>query len=310
MTETILITGTDGFIGSYLKEFFIQNDYKVIGTTFIKEPEEDDVRIDFREKEEFGKLPKKNFNIVIHAAGSVDQTAPKKVMMKINAEGTKYICEWALNHNCKHFIFISSVSAYGYRLLGENRSERNTKRNLGIFGIPYMKSKAKAERYVERSGLNYTILRLPPVLGKDDTYLSPSIIPNLLRGTFYYCGNQDHKYSTLYIKNLGPILKKIIENSPSCDIFNCTDFQITWRELIKEYTNHLNINILKQNKPLLSVIRKLHDKHYLLMIFFSRFGCHYPNEKLKNKYKIDPIYSWKEGVKEAVDNYFQKNLSN
>ncbi|MFW9771093.1 MAG: NAD-dependent epimerase/dehydratase family protein, partial [Candidatus Thorarchaeota archaeon] len=172
----------------------------------------------------------------------------------------------------------------------------------------YMKSKAKAERYVERSGLNYTILRLPPVLGKADTYLSPSIIPNLLDGTFYYCGNQDHKYSTLYIKNLGPILKKIIENPPSCDIFNCTDFQITWRELIKEYANILNINILEQNKPLLSIIRNFHDKQYLLMILFSRFGCHYPNEKLKNKYNINPIYSWKEGVKEAVDNYLLEIL--
>lgn len=308
MINEILITGTDGFIGSYLKQFFLENNYKVFGTVFLKKPHENEIRLDFREKQEFGKLSERHFKVIIHTVGIVDQTASKKLMNMVNARGTKYICEWALNHNCKHFIFISSVSAYGYRLLGENRLEKNTKRTMGIFGIPYMRSKAKAERYVERSGLNYTILRLPPVLGKNDTYISPSIIPRILNGTFFYCGKKDHKYSTLYIKNLGPILKEIIETPPSCDIFNCTDFQITWRNLIKEYAKHLNVDVPIRYKTLLSVLRKFHDKKYLLMISFSRFGCHYPNIKLKTTYNFHPSYSWKEGVKEAVDNYLPKKV--
>ncbi|MFX0148571.1 MAG: NAD-dependent epimerase/dehydratase family protein [Candidatus Hodarchaeota archaeon] len=305
MTETILITGTDGFIGSYLKKFFLENGYKVFGTVFLRQPNDNEIKIDFCKKQEFEKLPKRDFKFIIHTIGIVDQTVAKKLIKDVNATGTKLICNWALNRNCNHFIFISSVSAYGYRLLGENRTERETKRNWGIFGIPYMKSKAKAERYVEQSGLNYTILRLPPVIGKGDTFLSPAIIPKLLNGTFFFCSKKDRKYSTLYIKNLGPILKKIIESPPSCDIFNCTDFQITWKRLVEEYVKHLGINLTEQYKPLLSVFRNYNDKDYLLMIFFSRFGCQYPNDKLKIKYNFNPIFSWKDGVKEAVDNYLQ-----
>jgi nucleoside-diphosphate-sugar epimerase len=307
LIDTILITGTDGFIGSYLKEFFLENDYKIFGTVFQREPEKSEVKINFREKQEFEKLPNKNFDIIIHTIGIVDQALPKKTIINVNARGTKYICRWAVNHNCKHLIFISSVSAYGYRLLGENRSEEKTKRNLGIFGMPYMKAKAKAERYIERSGLDYTILRLPPVIGKDDTYLSPSIIPKLLDGTFFFCSKENRKFSTLYIRNLGPIIKKIVESTPSCDVFNCNDFQITWKRLIEEYAKNLNIDLIEQYKPLFSVFKNFNDKQYLLMLSFSRFGCHYPNEKLKSKYNFIPIYSWKDGIKEAVDNYLLKN---
>ncbi|MFX0138281.1 MAG: NAD-dependent epimerase/dehydratase family protein [Candidatus Hodarchaeota archaeon] len=310
MNNEILITGTDGFIGSYLKSYFLENQYRVYGTVYnLREPDEYEVKIDFRKKEEFQKLPNKKFEVIIHTVGTVDQTIPKKLMMSVNARGTKFICNWAANHKCKHIIFTSSVSAYGYKLLGEDRSEERTRRTLGIFSLPYMKSKAKAERYIEKSGLNYTILRLPPVLGKGDTYLSPAIIPKLLQGTFVFCGKKDRKFSTLNLKNLGPLLTRIIQEDPYCEVFNCTDFEITWNELIKEYAKQLDIDLIKQYKPLLSCLKRWSDKHYLLILSFARFGCHYSNDKLINRYNFTPIYSWKDGIKEAVDGYFQ-NKSN
>jgi len=307
MNNEILITGSDGFIGSYLKSFFLDNQYRVYGTVYnLREPDENEVKIDFRKKHDFEKLPNKTFDIIIHTVGIVDQTVPKKLMMSANAKGTKYICSWAVNHKCKHFIFISSVSAYGYKLLGENRSEEKTKRTLGILSLPYMKSKAKAEQYIEKSGVDYTILRLPPVLGKGDTYLSPAIIPKLLQGTFFFCGKKDRKFSTLNIKNLGPILTRIIQDAPYCEVFNCTDFEITWSELIEEYAKLLKIDLIKQYKPLLSCLKRWSDKQYLLILSFARFGCHYSNDKLIKRYDFIPIYSWKDGIKEAVDSYFQK----
>ncbi len=307
MNNEILITGTDGFIGSYLKSYFLDNQYSVYGTVYnLREPNDHEVKIDFRKKQDFEKLPNKTFDIIIHTVGIVDQTVPKKLIMSVNAKGTKYICNWALKHKCKHFIFVSSVSAYGFKLLGENRSEKKTRRTFGILSLPYMKSKANAERYIEKSGLYYTILRLPPVLGKGDTYLSPAIIPKLLQGTFFFCGKKDRKFSTLNIKNLGPILTKIIQDDPYCEVFNCTDFEITWSELIEEYAKRLEIDLIKQYKPLLSCLKRWSDKQYLLILGFARFGCHYSNDKLINRYNFIPISSWKDGIKEAVDGYKTK----
>jgi len=181
MDNELLITGTDGFVGNYLKTYFKDKGFKVFGTVYnLREPEENEAMVDFRKDEDFQKIPNKNFEIIINVAGVVDQNLPKDLMMDINAEGTRRMCEWALAHDCKHFIQISSVSAYGMQLLGENREEKKWLRNRGIFGINYSKSKAKAERYIEKSGLSgYSLLRFPPILGEGDSYISPCIIPRL-----------------------------------------------------------------------------------------------------------------------------------
>jgi nucleoside-diphosphate-sugar epimerase len=70
----ILITGTDGFIGSYLKEYFESKGYNVIGTVFFREAGEKEYHVDFTDLKDFNVLPEENFDIVIHTVGIVDQT--------------------------------------------------------------------------------------------------------------------------------------------------------------------------------------------------------------------------------------------
>ena len=47
MNKNILITGTDGFIGSYLKSYFIEKGYDVFGTVFnLRDPHDNEVKVD------------------------------------------------------------------------------------------------------------------------------------------------------------------------------------------------------------------------------------------------------------------------
>ena len=243
MEKKILITGTDGFIGSALKNHFAEAGFQVFGTTFFREPnDEREIRFNITKKEDFSKLWKnENFDTIIHTIVIVDQTKPRKLLFAVNAYGTKHLCEYAKIINCKHFIFPGSVTVYGIKTLGENHTENNVKRKFQRFFPPYGRSKAMAEKYIENSGLEYTILRLPMVLGRNDTFISPSIIPRLLDGTIFTCGKNEKKVSLLYVKNLGPIIEKLVEVGPLNLSFNCISETIFWDDLVKQFAHELNI---------------------------------------------------------------------
>jgi len=157
-----------------------------------------------------------------------------------------------------------------------------------------------AEAFIEKSGINYTILRLPAVHGKDDSYISRTIVPRLMQGFFYFSGAGERQYSTLYVKNLVCIIEEIIKTGPLNDSFNCTDFSIKWKDFIKEYAKHLKIDFPNKKKPLLSLLLHPKDRQYQLMITFSYFGAHFPNDKLVSRISWRPEHPWQEGVKEAV----------
>ena len=297
----IMITGTDGFVGDILMKYFEEKGHSVFGTVFVRDAKENEVRFDIRDEKEFKKLPKGKFDVVIHTVGVVSQAAPKKLMFQVNAEGTKRMLAWAKENGGGHFIQISSVSVYGLKTNGQNRSEAKTKRYDGMFAIPYMRSKAKAERYIEESGLGYTILRLPAILGKNDTVVSPAIVPRLQNGSFYFCGKADKLFSTLYVKNLPPIIEKVIEAGPLNDAFNCVDYHVPWREFVGEYAKVLNVEPGNKTASILSVLPRLNDKLWALIMTYSRFGGHYPYEKLKNRLGDYPIaYPLEEGIREAI----------
>ncbi|MFX0022942.1 MAG: NAD-dependent epimerase/dehydratase family protein [Candidatus Hermodarchaeota archaeon] len=305
VNKEILITGTDGFVGSHLSNYFIKAGWDVYGTVYnLRSPLEKECIVNFCVDDAFDKIPNKQFEIVINAAGAIDQTLSKKLMMEINAEGTRRMAEWARKHNCKHFIQISSVAAYGFRLLGQFNTEIKTKRNKGFFGIRYSKSKAKAERYIEKSGLHgYTLLRFPSILGYGDSYISPAIIPRLLKGEFYFSGKQEKFFSTFYIKNIGSLMSKLIDVGPQNMALNCTDFEMTWKEYVAEYARLLKTDLIDQKKSIWSGFLHWNDKKYLLMVSYGRFGAHYPNDKLKQAINWEPTYTWQEGVKEAIKGY-------
>jgi len=102
----LLITGTDGFMGQVLKDYFQARGHNVFGTVFVRDAFENEVRFDVRNANDFTKLQRKPFDVIIHTIGIVDQTAPKKQMFLVNAEGTKKMLHWAVETGCRHFIFV------------------------------------------------------------------------------------------------------------------------------------------------------------------------------------------------------------
>ena len=193
----VLITGCDGFIGSAVTRDLRRLGHEVVGTCYERTPGVREVYLDLTDPESFGNLPETPFDAVVHAAGIVDQRIRRRRMFAVNTRGTARVVRWAEGNGVSHFIYLSSVSVYGFKTMGQNREEAKTRRSQGVPVVPYMASKARAERAIEASSLGYTLLRLPAVLGRGDSYLSPTVVTALQGGTFFTCGKGEKKVSLM-----------------------------------------------------------------------------------------------------------------
>ncbi len=297
----ILITGSDGFIGSELFRYFSEAGHYIFGTVYRREPNENEHRIDFCDTHEISRIPDIEYDCIVNTVGTLEHHMPEKRIFEINAGCTANILNWAEGGRCRHFIQISSIGVYGLRTMGENRTEDATKRYHGRFAIPYMRSKALAEKHIEDSGVPYTILRLPAVLGKMDTFLSPTIISFMERGAFYLYGSKERMVSIIYVRNLGPIINNIINAGPQDDFFNCADFHIPWKEFTGEYGRLLDRKLPEKRKSWLHLLAHPKREDYQLIITYSVFGSHFPTGKLASVIPLEPAFPWQEGVREAVE---------
>jgi nucleoside-diphosphate-sugar epimerase len=301
----VLLTGCDGFIGAAVNRDLRQAGHQVLGTCYERSPGADETYLDLTDPKTFADLPDTPFDAVVHAAGIVDQRIRRRRMIAVNAGGTERLVRWARGNGVAHFVYLSSVSVYGWKTLGRNRSEAATRRSVGIPVVPYMASKIRAERAIESSGLGYTLLRLPPVVGRGDTSLSPAVISALQNGTFFTCGKGLNRVSLMTAANLGPLIHLILIAGPTCRAFNCCDAHVGWRVLVAEYAEKLGVAVPQRKSSILGLITHLADKRYLLLSSFSRFGAHFPDDLLRSSFPVQHAVSWQTGVAEAVSGYKQ-----
>jgi nucleoside-diphosphate-sugar epimerase len=163
-----------------------------------------------------------------------------------------------------------------------------------------MASKARAERVIEASSLGYTFLRLPAVLGRGDSYLSPTIVTALQRGTFFTCGKGLKKVSLMSAANLGEVVHRILLAGPRNRAYQCCDAHLPWRTLVAEYARCLGVDVPDSKRSILSILTHLQDKHHLLLLTFCRFGAHFPDRALHCSVPHRHVHGWREGVAEAV----------
>jgi len=304
----ILITGTDGFIGSNLKNFFMNQGHDVTGTVFMREPEEDEFSVNFTDIESFKALPDVYYDAVIHTVGIVDQRAKSSLMYDVNVNGTKNLCAWIQEKKCiEHFVQMSSVTVYGLSMLGQNITE-DQPRYEGSFAIPYMRTKAMAEKVIEESKIPYSILRLPAVFGQGDTYVSPVIAEFMMNKNFHFYGEGNKLISLMYVKNLGSLIEIIIKKGPLMDCYNATDYSIPWKTFAHEYSHLLGCPIPRKQKGYLSLLLHPFDKKRQLIMMYSLFGTHNPDDQLRKITGWQPPYSWKLGVEDAVAEILNKTI--
>lgn len=305
----ILITGTSGFVGNELRKYYMEQGHCVTGTVGRKEPREGEVKLNLADWNTFETLKKRQFDIIIHSAAALEGS-PSKTMHKVNVTGTENMIRLARKVKCAHFIHISSIAIYGLKAIGEKRSE-NTKRSRVT--TPYGRTKSKAEVLMEKSGLDYTILRLPSVIGSDDSYVSPVIKEAIAMEKPFYLNRKDKKISILNISNLPHIMDKVMEKGASKDYYNCIDHMVRWSDFIWEYSRYKGSRPRFREKSFIkSIINCLFDNNKRFTTLIGHLGMHHENGKLIRAYSLEEFpFSWQEAVRDACisDSYYTREKS-
>ena len=148
--RTLAITGGTGFVGSHLLRLAVAAGYDVRALTRSWKPPEDEIawvegaldRADSLEKLCAGA------DAVIHVAGAISGGAAN--FETVNVAGTAAIIDAARRTGVRRLVHVSTIAA--------------REPELSAYG----RSKAKSERLVAASGLDWTIIRPPAVYGPGD----------------------------------------------------------------------------------------------------------------------------------------------
>jgi dihydroflavonol-4-reductase len=194
----ILVTGSTGFVGSYVVRDLILQGYKVIAIrrrnitpAYIEPSIIDQVTWVEGDIMDPGLLDEsmKLADAVIHCAASISfSDKHQKKMLAVNIEGTANIVNAAIENNIKRLVHVSSVAAFGRNkniIVSEKQVWENNKQNTH-----YAISKFHGEMEVWRGiaeGLNAVIVNPSTILGYGDWNTSSNaLFKNAYNGFPWY----------------------------------------------------------------------------------------------------------------------------
>jgi nucleoside-diphosphate-sugar epimerase len=274
--KVILITGATGFIGKYIVEHAIKNNYEVFiairgtsNTARINHLRFKTILVDFSSEESIYKSFPKTicFDAVVHNAG-VTSCFLKEDYHKYNVELTKNLCAVLVKQSMLKgkFIFTSSLAALGpgTNNLEEDITELKSPRPISSYGS----SKLLAEKEVMSSGVNYTIIRPTAVFG-EGTLDYKDLISIVKKGLAVYTASPKQQLSFIHANDIGKAIFLILDSSGKRQVFNLSDGQqYTLASLYQTVASSLNKEIRFTFRiPLIVVFGVANFNHYLEKYF-------------------------------------------
>lgn len=215
MNKTVLLTGSDGFIGSYIADELLNNNYQVIGIddhskykhpsiSHHANPNFKGYELDIIDTDDLGNiyhLCEQNIDAIIHCAAKIGGISYfhqyQYDLIRDNAHIDTNIIQCALDNNIKRFIGLSSSMVY------ENTKDfPSDERDVEHIAPPtssYGFSKLSMERMIKAAydqyGLNYTIIRPFNAVGVgENDFLegkSSHVLPDLIIKCLKIAKNND-----------------------------------------------------------------------------------------------------------------------
>ena len=221
----ILITGGAGYLGSIIKNYFLNKGYKCIVADILKDsdshPNLKSIILDITNRAELEPLFKNNnITSVIHCAALLQFTKKnQKKFFETNIASTKYLAELCIKYSVKDYIYISSNCVYG-KVNQLNISEREDILPFEEYGY----SKAESEKILleYNESLNISILRCPTIISEGRLGILSIVFDFIIENRkLWLVGNGENKYQFIYAKDVAVICDKLLSNAASgVRIFN------------------------------------------------------------------------------------------
>jgi nucleoside-diphosphate-sugar epimerase len=251
MTNSILITGASGFIGSALANA-LSNDYRVVGIA-RKKKQLHNWRYLYADigSEGFEKLLPNKVECVIHLAQSREyRSFPDGAadMLRINIDATCKLLEYSRQNGVKQFIYASTANVYGQST--EALTEKCATTPTSFYGA----TKLSAEHLIKQYSkfFKVDILRLFTVYGfGQESMLIPNLIEQIKVGkTIVLAQNAGIYLSPVYVDDVLRIIRNLIDVSanPGLRLVNvCGDQVVSLGEIVQELEQQLGVKAVIQS---------------------------------------------------------------
>ena len=272
--KTIFVTGANGLIGSFIIDTIMYlNDKEKYNTTIIANSRSME-KLESNFKRYIGNNNFKYYigdiNSGINYDGHVDyiincasnthplqySTDPINTIMT-NILGTQNVLEFATNSKVKKIIFLSSVEIYGENI---NNIDRFKETEMGYINCNSLRAgyneakrcgEALCQAYIEKNGLDISILRLPRIFGptvkKDDTKVMSQFINKALAGEDIVLKSEGNQYfSYLYVADtVSGILRCLIAGKTG-EVYNLGNIEadVRLKDLAKIAADYANTKVV------------------------------------------------------------------
>lgn len=309
----ILITGGTGFLGSRLVERLSKNNHIYVLSLLEdagRNENVDFIKCDIRNKTDLKRLFPENIDVVCHLAANLDES--DKNMYDDNLSGTSNIIEVCKEVGIKQIVFMSSSGVLGETKVPAKEDFPYKPKT------EYEKSKTECEKKIISSGITFTIIRAPIILGTNEIWKK---IFEAARHQYPIIGSGKNYFHLAYVDDVAGLIEKVIgNNDASNQIFHiATPDAHTYEEVYAMICEELNVPLTKKHIPVFLV---------RLMSAFHNLSCKLRGEKPKltlMKSSIDrlirnriisteklsmlgfePKYSTRKAIKETVGHIFRK----
>jgi 2-alkyl-3-oxoalkanoate reductase len=256
----IFLTGATGFIGSHFLKHCLAAGHSI--TCSVRSPKQaDGIRAlgafpwegDLHNHAELN-LALTGMDVLIHAAGCRDLTAPADLLEESNVRLTQALVDTAATAKVAQFIYISAASI----VMSKPAALFNVTESAPIAPhayLPYIRSKAIAEASVlaaPQTAMRVLVLRPSFVWGKGDS-IDTEIGPASNRGQFGWFSQGHYPFASCSIANLCDALQRAMQHTQSGCVFNISDREpVDFRVFMSE-----RLKVSGFRVPTLSVPRKL-----------------------------------------------------
>lgn len=301
--QNILISGSTGFIGSYLTEALIQNNYSVI---LLKRETSNTFRIDklldkvtsydvdkvgietiFQENDINGIVHLSTYYVKSHLLEDIDG------LVESNVTFPTKLLELSIKYNVN--FFINTGTFFEYNFHSNPISEKTKKEPFNLYASTKLAFESMLQYYALNSNLNILTLKLSAPFGYNDNHkLIPYLIKSVLNNEKVILERGEQEWDFIYVKDVVSAYIKAIKFCENTyrNVYEDILIGTGKKTSVKDIVNI--INNLKGEK--LITLEKEYPSNQIFETFVD-------NSKAKNLLQWLPQYSIEESLKETYNLY-------
>lgn len=310
-TQSYLVTGGAGFIGSAIVRRLLSRGHRVLvvddlSTGFLENipPGAEFVEGDASSEKTLDRLGGESFHCIFHiggqSSGEISFENPERDL-RANTLSTLSLLNYARRHRCGRIVYASTMSVYGSREAKEQFSETDDCSPLSLYAVGKLASEQYLRVFQQQYGVEYSALRYFNVYGPGQN------MDNLKQGMI-----------SIYLKQfLDPAVEKV-EVKGSLDRFrdfiyidDVVDLTIACSESERSRNQVVNIGTGKKTSvaSVLDLIRKILDSSKELRILTGtpgdQFGIFADNSRLRSWFQ-PRFVDFREGLEKTVWSLLEK----